>query len=69
MTGTAEHKAHQSTFHTSCCADIENDIYIEELDNNDDEITASNKESRKGGVAVYDQMLQEEDVNLKARWQ
>ena len=40
MTGTAVHKAHHSTLHASCCADIENDMYIEELDNNDDEITA-----------------------------
>ena len=44
-------------------------MYIEELDNNDDEITASNKESRKAGVAVYVQMLQKVDVNLKARLQ
>ena len=66
MTGTAEQKAHQSTLHASCCADIENDMYIEELDNNDDEITDSN---RKAWVAVYVQMLQEVDGNLKARLQ
>jgi hypothetical protein len=42
MTDTAVHKAHQSTLHANCCADIENDMYIEELDNNEDEITASN---------------------------
>jgi hypothetical protein len=39
-------------------------MYIEELDNNDDEITASN---RKAWVTVYVQMLQEVDGNLKPR--
>ena len=48
MTGTAVHKAHHSTLHASCCADIDNDMYIEELDNNDDDITASIRVQESG---------------------
>jgi hypothetical protein len=39
---------HQSTLHASCCADIDNDMYIEELDNNDDDITASIRVQESG---------------------